>query len=449
MKKVFVILLSSIMLMAGCDDSNTIPNQHGKHGNQGGKQQPVTGEEPNPGTGEQPGTGDKPDPGTGEDPDPGSGDKPDPGTGEDPDPGTGEKPDPDLDPSIPRDVVGGLLSQIEEFTCEAPEELCFKEYYLECKNNHYYIKHDCGDNVCLENIGCGVCTPNYKTCDGNNVVRCANDGLSYSVEEQCKTLCYEGQCLDDLCPEDATFIYLVDSNYHLIKFNPGAKDGNYLTELFTLNCGNGSSTPFSMAVDRDANAWVLYSDSTLYKIKISNPTCEKITKFNTNGSGLSTFGMAFSLDIYGGTTDTLYIARSESTGSFGSIDPTNLSYSPLASFPSYYDQTPELTGTARAELYSFSPGEFEQHISKIDKSTGNVIVDYTIPGAGSFINAWAFAHWGGDYFVFETLSTTGNNRILRFSPETNETITFLEYTPYRVVGAGVSTCAPTVRPDIN
>ena len=421
MKRVLVVLCSAFIMMAGCDDSGNISNpNHHKPGGNNTK------------------------------PDPGSTEKPDPGSTEKPDPGTGDTPDPGLDPSIPRDVVGGLLSEIEDYTCEPPDDICYNSYYLECKNNHYYIKHDCGNSECLENIGCGVCVPNSRFCHTNNVMLCASDGQSYTTEETCKTVCNEGECLDYLCPEDSTYIYLVDSNYHLIKFNPGDKNGNYLTELFTLNCGNGISTPFSMAVDREANAWVLYNDSTLYKIKISNPSCEKITTFSTNGSGLSTFGMAFSLDTVGGKTDSLFIANSETNGIFGRIDTNNnMSYTPLGAFPSFYDQTPELTGTALAELYSFSPGQNEQHISKIDKTTGNVIVDYAIPGAGSFINAWAFAHWGGDYYVFETLNTTNNNRILRFSPKTNETEIFLEYTPYRVVGAGVSTCAPTVRPPIN
>lgn len=359
--------------------------------------------------------------------------------------------DPGLDPSIPRDVIGGLDSRLEEFVCEANEPIdCDGSFVIECKNDHYYIREDCSANPdlnrCTPEVGCTACIPGALSCQDNDVYVCNDDGKSYSKVKSCGfNKCEFGACMNDNCPEYSQFIYLVDTDYNLIKFNPGSSDGNYLHTLFSLTkCGYGYSTPFSMAVDRDANAWVLYSDSTLYKISIENQTCELVTNFRANGSGLSTFGMAFSLDAVGGDTDTLYIADIDFGGSFGRINTENMSYTQLASFPDYYDQTPELTGTGLAKLYSFSPGNAEQHISEIDKSTGNVIKDYVIPGAGGNISAWAFAHWGGKFFMFETVSRyfSSENKILRFDPETEHTDVFMSDTPFRVVGAGVSTCAP-------
>ncbi len=364
---------------------------------------------------------------------------------------TNEDTDPALDPSIPRDVIGGLDSRLEEFVCEADEPIdCDGSFVIECKNDHYYIREDCSANAdlnrCTPEVGCTACIPGALSCQDNDVYVCNDDGKSYSKVKSCGfNKCEFGACMNDNCPEYSQFIYLVDADYNLIKFNPGSSDGNYLHKLFSLtNCGYSYSTPFSMAVDREANAWVLYSDSSLYKISIENQTCKHVTNFRANGSGLSTFGMAFSLDAVGGDTDTLYIADIDFGGSFGRLQTENMSYTQLASFPDYYDQTPELTGTGLAKLYAFSPGNHEQHISEIDKSTGNVIHDYLIPGAGGSINAWAFAHWGGKFFMFETVSRgfSSDNKILRFDPETGETDVFMKDTPYRVVGAGVSTCAP-------
>ena len=167
-----------------------------------------------------------------------------------------------------------------------------------------------------------------------------------------------------------------------------------------------------------------------------------VTNFITNGSGLTKFGMAFSLDAVGSNTDTLFIGDTAITGSFGKVDTATMAYTPLATFPQNYENTPELTGTGLAKLFSFSPGEEIQHISEIDTKTGSVLVDYSLSGAGGSINAWAFAHWGGYFFIFETVSDV--NKILRFDPATQALKTFLDKTEYRVVGAGVSTCAPTV-----
>ena len=119
-----------------------------------------------------------------------------------------------------------------------------------------------------------------------------------------------------------------------------------------------------------------------------------------------------------------------------------MSYTRLASFSSKYEQTPELTGTGLAKLYAFSPGQYNQYISEVDKATGNVVQEYTLPGTGGYISAWAFAHWGGYFFAFETYN--GKNRVHRFNIENHSFEVFVDNSPYRIVGAGVSTCAPVV-----
>ena len=63
------------------------------------------------------------------------------------------------------------------------------------------------------------------------------------------------------------------------------------------------------------------------------------------------------------------------------------------------------------------------------------------------VTAWAFAHWGGRFYIFTTHSTLfggESSKVLRLDPTTGKVTTLLNSSPYRVVGAGVSTCAPVV-----
>ena len=55
-------------------------------------------------------------------------------------------------------------------------------------------------------------------------------------------------------------------------------------------------------------------------------------------------------------------------------------------------------------------------------------------------NAWAFAFWGGDFYMFTAPDVAGSI-VQRFRPSTGAITHVADY-PERIVGAGVSTCAP-------
>ena len=348
------------------------------------------------------------------------------------------------EPEEPSNAIGDMASWLEEFSCNPGDHFCDLGYFTTCRDGHYYIADICSSQpdkpICDTEWGCVSCRPGKTYCKGNAVYHCATDGSEEVLVESCgDATCDSGECLKSDCAEGAEFIYLVDDDYNIIKFDPGDKYQNYLEVLFPINCGYYSSTPFSMAVDRKANAWVLYNDSTLFKIDIKTQQCTRITKFNASGTGLNLFGMAFSLTEVGSQRDSLYIGDRNSNW-FGQIDTSDMSYRLLAPFPGYFEQTPELTGTGLARLYAFSPGQYEQHITEIDKESGQVLVNYNLPGAGGYVSAWAFAHWGGFFFMMETVS--GVNKIFKYDIETRQVTLFMDNTRYRVVGAGVSTCAP-------
>jgi hypothetical protein len=54
--------------------------------------------------------------------------------------------------------------------------------------------------------------------------------------------------------------------------------------------------------------------------------------------------------------------------------------------------------------------------------------------------AFAFAHWGGDFYVFTGQTTS---KVTRYSPETDISTVVVDNTGMLIVGAGSSTCAPT------
>jgi len=105
---------------------------------------------------------------------------------------------------------------------------------------------------------------------------------------------------------------------------------------------------------------------------------------------------------------------------------------------------PELTGTGAGQLFGFytnpDPTGTGSHIVQIDPSTGVLLMDYPLQ-VGMPNDAWAFAYWGGVFWVFTSPAPGGQTTVTRFDPVTRSetTATTLGAT---VVGAGVSTCAP-------
>src|SRR6185503_5370694 len=61
------------------------------------------------------------------------------------------------------------------------------------------------------------------------------------------------------CPMGNELVYTIDqNNYRISTFNPASKT---FTDLGSLACpASAGGTPFSMSVDRQATAWVLYNN---------------------------------------------------------------------------------------------------------------------------------------------------------------------------------------------
>jgi hypothetical protein len=73
---------------------------------------------------------------------------------------------------------------------------------------------------------------------------------------------------------------------------------------------------------------------------------------------------------------------------------------------------------------------------------------FDLAAAGRSVQAWAFAQWGGTFYVFVTtvdiLGGNPNAAVHTINRATGAHSVALQNQQYVVVGAGVSTCAPIV-----
>jgi hypothetical protein len=249
------------------------------------------------------------------------------------------------------------------------------------------------------------------------------------------------------CVEAAKFVYVVDVTNTFSQFDPMTGE---LKDLGVLACeGQIGAAPYSMSIDRNANAWVVYSDGSLYTVDIQNGlTCTKTAWASPNN--LFEFGMGFSSDASGGTSDTLYIASASNATGMGSvaklarIDTGTLDATVVGTIAG----APELTGTDSAQLWAWNPDPVRPTIEQLDKTTGAVLTNYqsTLADlAGTPMN-WAFAFWGGDFWVFLKRSQPQDSTSVIYQIDSGNGA-IKSMTPTRdasIVGAGVSTCAPVV-----
>ena len=242
----------------------------------------------------------------------------------------------------------------------------------------------------------------------------------------------------DGCSDEAKSVYVVDQNYTLSRFDPPTKS---FMDLGPLDCmARLGATPFSMGIDRNAVAWVLYSSGELFRVDTTSLNCTKSTW--TTQAGLSQFGMGFSTDAAGGAVDTLYVAGgagpSQPTSQLATLSTATFQASPVGPVQGW----PELTGTGNAELWGFFPDAASPRIAQLNKANGQAIKTLPLSIAGT-PTAWAFAFWGGDFWVFLMKNTESSTTIYQY--DANGQLKGSKLAAGRtIVGAGVSTCAPVI-----
>lgn len=281
---------------------------------------------------------------------------------------------------------------------------------------------------------------NTTTGDGNN----NNNGDGNNSNSNCTA-------------DGVDLIYVVDDQNNFQSFNPrrlGMNPGPF-TQIAKLTCpGAGSANPFSMSVDRNGIAWVLYSSGDIFKVNITTGACSA-SGYTKNQMGMKVFGMGFVTDAAGSNSEKLFIGGGTDTaapgGKFAQIDTTAASPSPviLGNLRSDTEQSPELTGTAEGKIYGFYPGASKAFVQEINRANGGGMgTELRIPGGlGGQASAWAFAFWGGKFYIFVTTGDilSGENSTVRvIDRATGAASTPLQNLSHNYVGAGVSTCAPVV-----
>ncbi|MGC4079427.1 MAG: hypothetical protein QM702_20785 [Rubrivivax sp.] len=231
------------------------------------------------------------------------------------------------------------------------------------------------------------------------------------------------------CEEETKQIYVVATDKGLYRFYPQTLKFVFVG---TLSCPSAAGT-FSMAIDRHGTAWVEYTDGRVFEVDTRDASC-KATAFQPGQTGFSTFGMGYSKngpDEKSG--ETLYVAGA----GLASLDTKTFQ---LGFKGSLTLGRTELTGLDDA-LYAF--GVSSGVIAKLDKTTGATLATYRSSAIDEQA-AFAFAQWGGDFYLFTGTTTT---KVTRYSPITDKSDVPLENAGILIVGAGSSTCAPTKHPN--
>jgi hypothetical protein len=259
-----------------------------------------------------------------------------------------------------------------------------------------------------------------------------------------------GSTAADDCGGVGKLIYIVSSEKVLLSFQPKTHD---VAKIGDLNCPAGfGASPFSMAVDRKGMAFVLYDNGQIFLVDTKDASC-KPSAYQPGQHGFTLFGMGWVSDGPGASTETLYVIDYSSfggasmTGNKGlaSIDNVGMVH-PIANFDGGLSgRAAEVTGLGDGRLFGFfvdSNDASKTTVAEIERTTGHVISNEP---QNITVGAWAFAHWGGSFYLFAGSGIGGTSRVHKYTPGTGTT-QIVNDLGYRIVGAGVSTCAPIEEP---
>lgn len=317
------------------------------------------------------------------------------------------------------------------------------------------------------------CDPSAgMACNGNQVVTCNADGTYGSVVQSCGQglMCTGGACTNACTADGVDLVYVVDEQNDFMSFDPRklltSPPGDPFTKIGTLSCptngqsiqsGGTSAIPFSMSVDRDGTAWVLYTTGELFNVSLTTAACTKANN-TIDASNMALFGMGFSTDSASSTSEKLYLAGGGNSAqpngklAYDDTHGGNLTPMVVGTLTAQSDYSPELTGTNEGKLYGFYPEvttSSPSYVQEIDKTSGAPVGMKWNLGTGPLdtVRDWAFAQWGGTFWVFVTTQDAGgtlNSTVRSIDRTTGTYNVVLQNLPYNIDGAGVSTCAPVV-----
>ncbi|WP_437595501.1 hypothetical protein WMF28_23370 [Sorangium sp. So ce590] len=256
-------------------------------------------------------------------------------------------------------------------------------------------------------------------------------------------------------------IYTVSSYSELYSFHPATLDFRFIGQFecaYPVELWQTERvSPLSMAVDRSGVAWIESHSGRLVRLDIEAGVCEPVPGMSGSGP-LQRFGMAFAADDVPGE-ETLFLREALLRVSSDEVDPVRA----LSVFDARSHVVrplgvgeggdADLTGTGDGRLFGFvrgAPGE-PASLSEYDKRIGATLSQAPLSGVSIHDSAsWAFATWGGAFYFFVTNPDPVDmitSSVYRYDPGSGAPPERLrDDLPAEIIGAGVSTCAPTVVP---
>ena len=156
-----------------------------------------------------------------------------------------------------------------------------------------------------------------------------------------------------------------------------------------------------MSVDRDAQAWVLYNSGEIFWVSTKDASC-KPSGFMRGQAGFETFGMGFVSDEAGSEKETLYITGGSHNTPARATSAASTKTLVVTAHGRCRSRTTDLSSPApaRASSSPTSPAPPASSPSSTSRAPPSSAVALD-PLTGA-VRAWAFAHWGGRFYIFVT-----------------------------------------------
>ena len=230
-----------------------------------------------------------------------------------------------------------------------------------------------------------------------------------------------------------TLVYLFSDAGKLLSFDPATLA---IATIGTVACPT-SLQPNSMAVDHQGVAYANFTAGAAGEIwKLSTATAKCTPTPYKAQLGFQRFGMGFLGDQDGG--EDLYITKSDGAGALARVLLPSFQLDYKGEFSPALSLC-ELTSRGDGQLFALCMKTSGARLAQIDPQTAKVIGADDL-GVGSSTSAFAFAFWGGKFWIFTGNQGVGST-VTEYDP-VQKTETQVLTTQEVIVGAGVSTCAP-------
>jgi hypothetical protein len=244
------------------------------------------------------------------------------------------------------------------------------------------------------------------------------------------------------CADNTDRIYLLSDNAQLWSYDPATHQFAQITPA--LGCPHNNT--FSMSVDRNGIAYVMFQNDDIYTVDVNNPNMCTDPGYAPGQLNFNKFGMGFVSNSQFDPCEKLFahswsgqggFSEGNGVGRLGRMDAADLVMEEIGTID--YNGG-ELTGTGDGRLFAFagSPAKLVEY----DKDTAAVVATEQLNM--SLTNAFAFAFFAGDFYLFtEANGNPSVSKVTHYDYDDDKSLEIVvQQAPIRIVGAGVSTCAP-------